>query len=137
MTDQSPSTMQDVRNQRIGAATRTLGLIAMLHDDPGHERLARAYHLRENLTDEERAALLEALVMTFPADQAERLVVQTFGEAGVPTGALSGRVIDEARFWARDASPAEHRGYAQACLEAMSEAGQKTVFAWLKRKLGA
>ena len=124
--------MQEIRAKRIGDGTRAIGLVYMFPDEP---LLERACFMRESLTDSERAAGLAAHVMTFPADEAHRIILETFGQAGVPTGEINGRVIEEARFWARDANPAELKGYAQAALEALSKDGKRAVLAWLQKQI--
>lgn len=133
MNDQ-PS-ISDLKRARIVAAVRSIAVLLLDLEASKDDRLLQIINLKADLTDEERAELLAIVLSTFPADQAEALVKDCFGEAGIPISGLGNSRLEEARHWAKVANASELRGYVQAGLENMSDSAFKATFEWMKRRL--
>lgn len=121
MTDQTPAlTPDEFRRKRVTAGVRRL--LSMLLDPPKDEGDRAVCYLRVcvDLTESERELLLDVMLGSFPADEAERIVKEHFAGAGFPVLEKYGEPIHDARLWAADANSGELKAYAMACVERMS-----------------
>ncbi|MDP2739055.1 MAG: hypothetical protein Q8O82_10255 [Pseudorhodobacter sp.] len=75
------------------------------------------------LTPNERAALAFAALNSLEPDEAEMTAAAAIGSAGAPLPPFLGG-MDEARFWASYANPAELKAYTLAAFEAMQAKDQ-------------
>ncbi|WP_334061376.1 hypothetical protein [Limimaricola cinnabarinus] len=85
------------------------------------------------LSETERAALAFFALNSLDPDQAERAAAASIKSAGMPCPPLLGG-MDEARFWAADASRSELKAYVAAAYEALSPADQAAFIQHITRK---
>jgi hypothetical protein len=99
-----------------------------------------AFVLRIRLTEDERIGLAFAALRALDPEPRERVFEAAhWGEvtgAGAPLPALA-NVMDDARWWAGNASRRERKAYCLACFEAMPPADQQGFLAHVQRRAAA
>jgi len=134
MSEEPTVTMEELARKRRAAGARLLHLCLLPGQIDQHGVDSLAINLQAALTEAERAEMLRVILHTFPPDLAEAYVKAFFTAAGWPTTGIMDDARADASWWAESATPAEHRAYAQACLQRMSKKDRTAVRKWLEDK---
>jgi hypothetical protein len=125
------------RHQR---ATGMVVAALTLGDDSPELWHDAAFVLRVRLTEDERIGLAFAALRALDPEPRERVFEAAhWGEvtgAGAPLPAL-GTKMEDARWWAGNASRRERKAYCLACFEAMPPADQQGFLAHVQRRAAA
>lgn len=105
--------------------SRMLGYALTLGDAAGWQSFAMVAEARLSVL--ERGALAFAALNSLPRDCAETVAAAALGAADAPLPALLGGMQD-ARAWAKWATPQERKAYALAAFEAMTPQEQAAFF---------
>lgn len=97
---------------------------------PGSVVSTWALAVKADLTDLERASVVELILSTFPPDQAEGFCQAWFADSGYPSPAFTESAVADARFWADGASASELDAYAMACVRRMSAKRRGEFLKW-------
>lgn len=107
--------------ENIKRVSRSIGFAAWLDESDAWLGLPAVFSAR--LKPHQRAALAYAALTSLSPEHAELTASAAIGAAGGPLPTfLSG--MDEARFWAANASGTERKAYALAAFEAMNPGDQ-------------
>lgn len=95
---------------------RMLGYALIVQDRKTAE--AASAIMQASLSEQQRAMIAAIALAALPIDEAERIADLVTGGAGYPAASI-GPCLQDATYWAHDASRIERRAYALACFNAM------------------
>jgi hypothetical protein len=108
---------------------RMLGYALTLQD--GKTAEAASAIMQASLSEEQRAMLATIALASLPTEEAERIADLVAGGSGYPTASI-GPCLNDATYWAQDASRIERRAYAVAILNAMDAKDRADFLAFAK-----